>query len=365
MKIIKNLFGKTEPGSLTYDEFWQWFTKEQDAFFKVVHSGDNIESAFLDKLSPQLNRIRSGYFFLTGMTEDSTAELVITADANLKNMVFVEDLIAAAPSLDNWKFTAHKPEISGSVLNIEMDGVKFGTDTISFKPNTDNNYPDLIDITLFHKDFNKNDEQLILNGSFIFLDNFLGEIKSVTAIDSLTVEPWPENDPDLVPIEKIKDYIIWREKEFVEKYEGLRYDTENDGYSSFEAQLEDGSPLIAIINTDLIAWDAKASHPWGCILTINYDGATNNGLPTNDDLDYMNRIEDEVMAELKDSDGYLNVGRQTGADKRDIYFSCKDFREPSRVFDAIEKKYEQQFQIEIDIFKDKYWTLHNRFMGIL
>jgi hypothetical protein len=65
----------------------------------------------------------------------------------------------------------------------------------------------------------------------------------------------------------------------MDRYEGMRHDTENDGYTSFEAELKDGKLLVAIINTDLLAWDAKASHPWLMKVETTYDGEQNNGMP--------------------------------------------------------------------------------------
>lgn len=361
MKILKNLFAKKLPSSYFYEEFWDWFKAEEKNFFKVAKSGQNIESGFFQKLDPMLDKVHAGFFYLTGMIDENTAELIITADGDLKNMAFVEDLISAAPPIEGWRFTAHKPELDIKDVSIEMDGVKFNSDTIAFKPHVDESYPDAIKLVLYHKDSAKADKQIIINGSYIYLDNCLGEIRSITAIDYVEVEGWPDNEEGLVPINKIKDYIIWREKEFVEKYEGVKYNTEHDSYASYEAQFEDGTPLIATINTDLLAWDAKASHPWICIFTIVYDGKENNGFPTQEDFEAMDKIELEITDVLKDYLGYLNVGRQTGGDRRDIYFSCKDFREPSRMMKQIEKKFGDQFKFELDIFKDKYWSIHERF----
>ena len=36
---------------------------------------------------------------------------------------------------------------------------------------------------------------------------------------------------ELIPISKLKDFLTWREKEFIEKYEGTRHNTENDSYA--------------------------------------------------------------------------------------------------------------------------------------
>ena len=68
----------------------------------------------------------------------------------------------------------------------------------------------------------------ILNGTYIFLDNFLGEIDFLNNIDNLTTVSKKEAKKELVPIEKLKDFLTWRQKEFIEKYEGVRYDTEKE-----------------------------------------------------------------------------------------------------------------------------------------
>ena len=149
--------------------------------------------------------------------------------------------------------------------------------------------------------------------------------------------------------------------EFIEKYEGVRYDTENDSCSTLEAEFESGNKLFAIINTDLLNWDSKASHPWISVLTLKYDGSNNNGMPNDNDYKLLDKIQDEIMEELKDVDGYLNIGRQTAKEEREIYFACKDFRKPSKVFFKTQQKYSGNFEIEYDIYKDKYWQSFERF----
>jgi hypothetical protein len=51
-----------------------------------------------------------------------------------------------------------------------------------------------------------------------------------------------------------------------------------------------------------------------------------------DDYKLPDKIQDELMKELKDIDGYLNIGRQTASGEREIYFACTDFRKPSKIF---------------------------------
>ena len=52
---------------------------------------------------------------------------------------------------------------------------------------------------------------------FIFLDNFLGELNFVTTIDHVSVIGKKDAEKELVPIGKLKDFLMWREKEFLSR----------------------------------------------------------------------------------------------------------------------------------------------------
>lgn len=361
MSFLKNIFGKKDEPIKSYDDFWTWFQKNEKDFFNVVKNRKNIEKEFFDKLSPKLEELKDGYFYLTGMFDDNTVELVLTADGNTKNIVFIEELVASSPNINGWKFTALKPALNIEDVSIEMAGLKFNSENLYFYSNDLPNYPDEIDVCILHNDMNDNNRQQIINGTYIFLDNYLGELDFVNNIDNLQIIAKSEAKKELVPIAKLKDFLTWRQKEFVEKYDGVRYDTENDEYSMMEAELESGNMLLAVINTNILEWDRKASHPWLAVMTLKYDGSKNNGMPNNADYELLGSIEDEIMLSLKDKDGNLNIGRQTANNERDIYFACKDFRKASKTLYETQRKYGDRFEIEYDIYKDKYWQTFERF----
>ncbi len=53
--------------------------------------------------------------------------------------------------------------------------------------------------------------------------------------------------------------------------------------------------------------------------------------------------------------------RQTAKGEREIYFACKDFRKPSKVFYQIQQNHSDNFEINYTIYKDKYWQTFERF----
>jgi len=362
MSFLSKLFGKKEEPIKSYEDFWNWFNKNEKTFFKVVKEKGNIEKVFFNKLSAKLNELKDGFFYLTGMYNDNTVELVLTADGTVKNIVFVEELVISAPNLEGWKFTALKPALNIEDVSIEMAGCKFNDKNLSFYSTEHAEYPDEIDITIVHDDLSGENKSAIINGTYIFLDNYLGELDFVTTIDNLKVTGKSEAQKESIPIEKLKAFLAWRKKEFIEKYEGVRRDTENDNYSVLEAELKSGNMLLAVINTDLLNWDSKASHPWILNVEIKYDGSNNNGMPHEETYQLLDEIEIKITDELKDCDGYLNVGRQTAENVREIYFACKDFRKPSKVLHEIQNNYLKAIELSYDIYIDKYWQSFNRFV---
>jgi hypothetical protein len=360
MSFLKKIFGKKEEVK-SFDDFWNWFQKNEKNFSDTVKSGKNIEKDFFSQLSPMLNQLREEIYYVTGMFDKDTVELILTAEGAVKNIPFVEELVGAAPRIDGWKFTALKPSLDIKDVNIEMGSYRFNKETLSFYANNLPEYPDEIDITVVHKNWVEEDKRILTNGIYIFLDNYLGELAFATSIDNLKITGVGEASKELVPIEKLKDFLKWREKEFIEKYQGQRYNTEKDNYAILEAKLKSGKPLVAVVNTDLLNWDSKASHPWITTAKIKYDGSRHNGMPGDSTFQLLDEIEKEIIAELKDFDGYLNIGRQTSDGIREIYFACKDFRNPSKILEQVQQGYAPKIEMSYDIYKDKYWQSFERF----
>ena len=359
MNFLKKLFNKKEKPIHSYSNFWDWFMTKEKNFHKVVKKHHNIEKGFFDVLSPKLDKIKPNIFYLTGMMNDETVELILTPDGNLKNVAFVEELVEAAPQIKGWQFTAMKPSLDIADVGIKMGNYEFNSKNLFFYSNKLPDYPDEINITIVHKDYNEETKAIISNGCYIFLDNYLGELNFMSMIDEVNFISENAAKKELVPINKLKSFLKWREKEFIEKYEDLRYNTENDTYSLLEARKDNGQISIAVINTDILKWENKASHPWIVIVKIKFEATNESGFPDEATLANLDNIENELLSELKDKDGFLNIGRQTAEEERQIYFACKDFRKPSKVLHSYHLKHPDT--LDFDIYKDKYWQSFERF----
>lgn len=368
MGFLKNLFGaKDEPNTIdsvritTKEEFWSWFQTREREFAASIRTKEleNMQRTIFGPLSDKLAQLRDGIYFQMGMADDDTAELVLTPEGNPKNIAFVEELIAAAPSIPGWLFTALKSPSPGTA--IRMNGLVFDTDTLKFYPNDHDDMPDLVDITIVHDEFGGGSDDTIKSGAFLFLDNYLGELDFLTKIDHVSFSSPADAAKDLIPIDALPNFLDTREALFTEKYDGVRIFTENDTYSAMEGELGDGMPLVATVNADLMNWDAKASHPWMLRVTILYWGSQTRGLPNDETADELNAIEDSITAQLRDQDGYLNIGRDAANNERTIYFACIEFRNASKVLDRVIKDYRGKLSINYEISHDKYWQAVDHF----
>ena len=207
MSFLKNIFDKKDRPVNSYGDFWKWFQINEKAFFSVIKQHKNIEKGFFDKIAPKLGELKEGIFYLTGMYDDDTAELVLTADGNTKTIAFVEDIIDAALEIDHWKFTALKPSLEIEDVGIEMFGYKFNRENLSFYSNELPGYPDEIDITIVHNDLTEENRQDITTGIYIFLDNYLGELDFVTNVDVLDIIGKQDAQQELVSVDKLKSFL--------------------------------------------------------------------------------------------------------------------------------------------------------------
>jgi len=361
IKKLKALFSTKEKTIGSYADFWKWFLPKEKGFHNAIRTGQRVDEDFLDPIFSKLQELRSGVYLLAGMTDNNTVELVFTAEGNFRNIYFVEELTAAAPAIAGWQFTASKPPTDITNFVIEMGGYKYDKDSLSFYPEEDADYPDEIQITIIHKDFNTENSRDITLGVYNYLDNYLGELNAITIIDSLAVKGPAEAAQELIAIGKLEGYLKWRQKEFVEKYDAVRHNVKEDMYASLNGELEDGRPLVMIVNSTLLEWEGKASHPWIIDFTMEYNGEQTNGMPDKPTYQLMDAIEDEMTAKLPDLEGYLNIGRQTGGGKRKVYMACRDFRKTCKVFDQLKEQYGNNISMNLTVFKDKYWRSFDKF----
>ena len=356
MKFLQRLLGNSPKKQLkinSIEEFWNWFEDHQIRFHKILDTGNQIELSFINPVFNKLQDLNTDAYLLAGMKDSKTAEIVFTAEGSIKVFPFILELVAKAPNYDNWLFTALKPSLEIQDCEIRMGEVFFSSNNISFYPVVETDFPDEIAIKLLYTgDYDSEDQHKIENGCGIFVENWLGEVNVISQLDEIGFDHNGGAGKELVPIAKLKDYINWREKEFIDKYEDVFYDSENSSYGIAEWSLGD-TTFVGKYNEELISWHAKASHPWMFVVEVFFDPEKNNGFPTRELMEEIHVLEDKISAVFVDAEGELELAQITGKGERKMFYACKDYHDPiiklSRVLSS------SSVSADFQVYRDKYW----------
>jgi len=345
-------------GDFSYEDFWSWFEQNAEHLYAVVKSEKNIAHDFIAPVTVQLNLLRDGFFLLAGMYSDDIAEMIITADGDVRVIPFIEELVALAPEINNWRITALKPPSERKDFEVNFSQGSLSAETLFFIHKENSKYPDLIDIEIVHHDINDANRHLFEQGIFIFLENYIGELASLEMIDYISIKAAHESTGELIPLSKLSSFLNWRRKEFVGRNNSILCESDNDAYVRIETMTDNDEILIAAINRTLLQQEHTTAYPWIAVVKILYGG--DHGQPTLEDSLRLEGIEEYLSILIDDDVEFLNIGKETGENIMEIYFACKGFRKPAIILDKLCQR-GWIFEIDYQIFKDKYWQFFERF----
>ena len=345
--------------SNTVTEFWKWF-QENENHFREIYKDPTEGLSFIEDIMEQLKPVNPWLKAMAGQYGDDTFELVITTDGDIAFFSKAYELINAAPPITGWVFNALKPAMGFENIRINMYGREFSGNTVQFYPILDEAHPDEVTIMLTHQDYNEEDDEQFQTGGMILLENGLGELATATKIDGFETGPVPQGGAgDLIPLTKLPDYLNWREKEFVEKYELQGGALPEESFSYMEAKDTEGRPMMAVMNQAYVDWDFKPAYPWLVIVELTFQSA-NNGLPNEQQLQEIEQIEEELLKLLPEK-RMIHLGHRIYDNTWRIFNYANDFMNVSRIIlDYIDKN-TSPYTIVLDIEKDKYWQTIEQF----
>jgi hypothetical protein len=335
-------------------DFWNWFIKNEKEFRSHFNDRDR-SGKFINKLVEKIKPFNPWIKALAGPLDEATYELVITSDGDIALFTKVEELVAAAPVIPGWAVTAHKPGMGLERALISMYGYDFGSSNMRFYPVNDDDHPDDIRIVLTHQDYNEEEAGKFQTGGMIYLENAIGEVKTALLIDGYEVRGEPGPGTETIPVEKLEEYLLWREKEFVEKYNKIPLEEQApaEEYAVLEANDAEGMPIFATVNMGYKDWEYKAAFPWLMRFDLTFKG-DETGLPGKKQMEELQAWEDGLLTALK-SPEIIYVGHDTTRGTRTIYLYATSFLEASpKAHDFVESS-DQKYPIVFSIRKDKYW----------
>jgi hypothetical protein len=354
MEGAKKLPAKNDEHTDTAAAFWQWFIENEHRFTVLGKSESEQALSFLEELIEHMVPFNPWLKALAGPYNDEKYELIITSDGDVALFSKVEELVQAAPAINNWVITAHKPALGFEEISIELYEREFSAGTTQFYPVIQENYPDEVAIVVTHVDYNEEEDDQFQAGSKIYLENGLGELNTATKIDHYETGPIPGAGTDIIPITKLAEYLNWREKEFVEKYESVNTERPEEAFYVLEAEDGDGKPVLATIDAGFKTWPLRPAFPWMVQVDILYKG-DNSGLPTEKQLQELQVIEDQIISLLPDDGTLYYIGHKTYDNYRSIYFYANEYRKNAALLHRYVENSPLEYDVMFFIRKDKYW----------
>ena len=345
--------------------FWQWFVENEYRFRELEKNDSEQALAFLDELIRHMKPFNPWLKALAGPYSGNRYELIITADGDVALFCKVEELIEKAPALNNWKFTAHKPALGFEGISIDLYEKKFSVETTCFYPIIREEYPDEVSIVLTHVDYNEEEDDQFQAGGMIYLENGLGEENTATKIDHYETGPLPAagSGIEVIPISKLADYLNWREKEFVEKYESFHAERPEESFNLLEAEDGEGKSMLATIDAGFREWPLRPAFPWLFQVDINYK-ADANGLPSSQQLQELQAIEDEIINLFKEQKTIYFIGHRTYDNVRNLYFYASEYKTGSKLLHRFVETFRADYTVLFFVRKDKYWQSMEMYFNV-
>jgi hypothetical protein len=158
----------------------------------------------------QLHNYSDKLYFEIGGFPDEDQELIITAEGDKNYFGKVEELINAAPQIDDWTFIAFKPAMLENFKS-KWDDLELDTENMWFLPLSNNKNQELgIRVCFSNQDLVKDNETLtpLL---YKMLDTIVGEKAFALDIHYVDTDLLPDNPEKegLYPILELPRYIEW------------------------------------------------------------------------------------------------------------------------------------------------------------
>lgn len=153
--------------------FWRWFEKNADRIRRGVDRQDH--KIIVRELGAQIAKARPGVVHEIGKPDAHTVELILSADGIRSTIPGVLDLMAAAPRLSGFKFTAFRPRQPEFSLRVGDRDIAAGH--IRYLSQSDEG---LLHLRLYMpSDLPEGDHGLV---GFLMLDQALGEYDVMTGV---------------------------------------------------------------------------------------------------------------------------------------------------------------------------------------
>lgn len=185
--------------------FWDWFNANQQHYVALQDNAD-IEH-LINQANDQLRKV-DPRLCCEFSTDDALAELVISANGDKSAFIIVEELVANAPKIPQWKISAFRQRGSMECA-ISMGYIDLGPEQIWFRLE---GAGDKVGIHLYFAGIGLSNElpgsaAVLFDAALVLLGNAVGEYDLQTKVGFMEPHPLkPEDDvSQLKPFEKLPE----------------------------------------------------------------------------------------------------------------------------------------------------------------
>lgn len=125
---------------------------------------------------------------------------------------------------------------------------------------------------------------------------------------------------------------------------------------------EDGMPVIYAFVNEMPEDKVRSSLTWLTIISWEYDGSSNNGMPLHDDNQGMIAVEDAIEELIENGHLLRHAYSRTGNNLKEL---CYYINDQDLFLEAFNKSLNDhpRYPIEINFYQDQQWDDFNRLLN--
>lgn len=183
--------------------FWEWFVANEESYLQLDSTGG---IKLLNQLEKKLQKVNQHLVFEMGEPrKGSKPEFVISADGMVEAFDDVIELVKQAPQLSFFDVVAFRQQQSEEI-SISYGDIELGWNDLFCTCEKDENNGEL-DLILYIKDFNEENEDEFVSAAFILLDSIIGEYNVGMHIGEIEFTNY-EGQPNVRPVKELQSLFI-------------------------------------------------------------------------------------------------------------------------------------------------------------
>ena len=192
------------------EEFWCWFQAHRAELDVLTDTA----TPFWDIALGQLKRLDKRLWFELSKPSDGVREFIITAEGHRDIFQLVDAIVAGAPRIPGWQFTALKPPM-GFDFTTTYEGIRFDPRAMWFLPLDCKSRPDDVGLRVGVPNLTHDIKRQASNAVAVILDTALGERAAALDIQHLEVFTLPASPESLgyIPLAELSGYIGSRRRQ--------------------------------------------------------------------------------------------------------------------------------------------------------